>query len=115
MAIRLPQPEAYENYYDDIALFALPVEDAADEMPTKITCVNLATTGNVKAAQTVNMDAAGVIRSSYPFYIQYEYGQPFTCRNIEIVLNGNNYQAHRLKVMASEDRKSTRLNSSHSV
>ena len=49
------------------------------------------------------MDAAGVIRSSYPCYIQYEYKQPFTCRNIEIVLNGNNYQAHRLKVMASDD------------
>ena len=50
MAIRLPQPEAYENYYEDIALFALPVEGAADEMQAKITCVNLATTGNVKAA-----------------------------------------------------------------
>ena len=46
MAIRLPQPEAYENYYEDIALFALPVEGAADEMQAKITCVNLATTGN---------------------------------------------------------------------
>ena len=102
-ALRLPQPEAYENYYEDIALFALPVEDAADEMPAKITCVNLATANNVKSAQTVNMDAAGVIRSSYPCYIQYEYKQPFTCRNIEIVLNGNNYQAHRLKVMASDD------------
>lgn len=102
-ALRLPQPEAYENYYEDIALFALPAEDAADEMPAKITCVNLATANNVKSAQTVNMDAAGVIRSSYPCYIQYEYKQPFTCRNIEIVLNGNNYQAHRLKVMASDD------------
>ena len=102
-ALRLPQPEAYENYYEDIALFALPVEDAADEMPAKITCVNLATANNVKSAQTVNMDAAGVIRSSYPCYIQYEYKQAFTCRNIEIVLNGNNYQAHRLKVMASDD------------
>lgn len=85
-ALRLPQPEAYENYYEDIALFALPVEDAADEMPAKITCVNLATANNVKSAQTVNMDAAGVIRSSYPCYIQYEYKQAFTCRNIEIVL-----------------------------
>ena len=102
-ALRLPQPEAYENYYEDIALFALPVEDAADEMPAKITCVNLATANNVKSAQTVNMDAAGIIRSSYPCYIQYEYKQAFTCRNIEIVLNGNNYQAHRLKVMASND------------
>ena len=102
-ALRLPQPEAYENYYEDIALFALPVKDAADEMPAKITCVNLATANNVKSAQTVNMDAAGIIRSSYPCYIQYEYKQAFTCRNIEIVLNGNNYQAHRLKVMASDD------------
>ena len=92
-----------QNYYEDIALFALPVEDAADEMPAKITCVNLATANNVKSAQTVNMDAAGIIRSSYPCYIQYEYKQAFTCRNIEIVLNGNNYQAHRLKVMASDD------------
>ena len=102
-ALRLPQPEAYENYYEDIALFALPVEDAADEMPAKITCVNLATANNVKSAQTVNMDAAGVIRSSYQCCIQYEYKQAFSCRNIEIVLNGNNYQAHRLKVMASDD------------
>lgn len=102
-ALRLPAPEAYENYYEDIALFALPVEDAADEMPAKISCVNLATATDVKSNQTINMDAGGVIRSSYPCYIQYEYGQPFTCRNVEIVLNGNNYQAHRLKVMASDD------------
>ena len=89
-AIRLPKPETYEGYYKDIALFALPTEDETDETPTKITCVNLTTTKNIKPAQTVNMDAAGVIRSSYPCYIQYEYAQPFTCRNIEIVLNGNN-------------------------
>lgn len=99
----LPQPEATENYYEDIAVFALPVEDAADEMSAKITCVNIATAGDIKPTHTINMDASGVIRSSYPCYIQYEYGKPFTCRNVEIVLNGNNYQAHRLKVMASDD------------
>ena len=55
------------------------------------------------------MDDAGVIRSSYPCYIQYEYEQPFTCRNIEIILSGNNYQAHRLKVMASDDGVNYRL------
>ena len=83
---------------EDIALFALPVKDAADEMQAKITCVNLATTGNIKAPQTVNMDAAGVIRSSYPCYIQYEYEQPFTCRNIEIVLNGYDSYPRRLSL-----------------
>ncbi len=106
----LPRPEAYENYYEDISLFALPViEDEADEMPARITCVDLSTPGKADAKKTVNRDAVGVIRSSYPCYIQYEYEQPFTCRNIEIVLNGNNYQAHRLKVMASDDGVSYRL------
>lgn len=102
-ALRLPLPEAYEGYYEDISLFALPVDGAEDEMPAKMSCVNIATGDHIDAKKAVNVDAAGVIRSSYPCYIQYEYDQPFTCRNIEIVLNGNNYQAHRLKVMASDD------------
>lgn len=102
-ALRLPQPEVYDNYYEDIALFALPVDGAVDEMPAKITCANTATGNHIDSQKTVNMDASGVIRSSYPCYIQYEYETPFTCRNIEIILSGNNYQAHRLKVMASDD------------
>lgn len=102
-ALRLPQPEAYDNYYEDIALFALPLDGAMDEMPAKITCANTATGNHIDSQKTVNMDASGVIRSSYPCYIQYEYEIPFTCRNIEIILSGNNYQAHRLKVMASDD------------
>ena len=102
--LHLPQPEAYEGFYEDISLFALPVkEEAADVMPAKITCANIATGNHIDIKKTVNMDDAGVIRSSYPCYIQYEYEQPFTCRNIEIILSGNNYQAHRLKVMASDD------------
>ena len=106
----LPQPEAYEGFYEDISLFALPVkEEAADIMPAKITCANIATGNHIDIKKTVNMDDAGVIRSSYPCYIQYEYEQPFTCRNIEIILSGNNYQAHRLKVMASDDGVNYRL------
>lgn len=107
--LSLPQPESYQGYYEDISLFALPADSESDEMPAKISCVNLATSGDVKETQTVNRDASGVIRSSYPCYIQYEYDRPFTCRNVEIVLNGNNYQAHRLKVMASDDGVTYRL------
>lgn len=114
-SLQLPQPEAYEGFYEDIALFALPVEDAADEMPAKVTCVNLATGEKtawgerIDPKKTVNRDSMGVIRSSYPCYIEYEYEQPFTCRNVEVVLNGNNYQAHRLKVMVSDDGMAYRL------
>lgn len=102
--LHLPQPEAYKGYYEDIALFALPIiDESADEMPAKMTCVNIDNGKDIDLKKTVNVDTAGVIRSSYPCYIQYEYEQPFTCRNIEIILSGNNYQAHRLKVMASDD------------
>ena len=102
-ALRLPQPEAYEGFYEDISLFALPIKEVPDEMPARITCVNIAMEEHADSPKAVNMDAAGVIRSSYPCYIQYEYERPFTCRNVEVILSGNNYQAHRLKVMASDD------------
>lgn len=101
--IYLPKPESYQGYYEDIALFAFPLKQNMADTPYKMTCHNLAEGADVNFQKTINVDESGVIRSSYPCYIQYEYEQPFTCRNIEIVLNGNNYQAHRLKVMASDD------------
>ncbi|MBP1614251.1 MAG: DNA-binding protein [Bacteroidetes bacterium] len=121
----LARPEAYEGYYEDIALLALPVSEEGDQpllkgglqknsadlsvneasvFPLyKITCGNTDTGKSIDPSKGVTIAEDGVIRSSLPCWIQYEYAQPFTCRNIEIVLNGNNYQAHRLKVMASDD------------
>ncbi|MDR0891295.1 MAG: DNA-binding protein [Mediterranea sp.] len=107
--LKLSRPEAYEGYYEDIATFALPADDQPDEQPAKITCANLDTNAGVSPARTVSIDSAGVIRSSYPCYIQYEYVRPFTCRNIEVVTGGNNYEAHRLRVMASDDGVHYRL------
>ncbi len=102
--LRLQRPEAYEGYYEDIALLALPADVIADEMPYRFTCVNTLPVERMEdPAKAVNMDEKGVIRSSYPCYLQYEYDRPFTCRNVEVVLSGNNYQAHRLRVMASND------------
>lgn len=101
--IGLPRPEASNNYYEDIALYALPVVDTVAEQTPIVTCVDIHTQANADPKKCVNMDASGTIRASYPCYIQYQYSQPFICRNIEIILNGNNYQAHRLKVMASDD------------
>ena len=56
----------------------------------------------------MRMDSLGVVRSSVPGWIQYEYSEPVTVSNVEIVLRGNNYQAHRLKVLASDDGKNFR-------
>lgn len=98
----LPKPEAYEGYYEDIALYALPVKGDTDTRLTpKVTCANINVQSDPKKA--VTMDEKGVIRSSSPCWIQFEYPEPVTCRNVEIILTGNNYQAHRLKVMAGND------------
>ena len=51
----------------------------------------------------MNRDEEGIFHSSYPCWIQCRYAEPVTCSNVEIILGGNNYQAHRLKVLASED------------
>lgn len=107
MNLKLPVPESYKGYYEDIAVYALPVKGTEISDTPKITCgnVNIQT----KADKSVTIDEKGVIRASEPCWIQYEYPQPITCHNIEIILNGNNYQAHRLKVMASDDGVSFRM------
>lgn len=107
--LNLPHPEAFQGYYEEIALLALPVSGEADEVPSRMTVGNLEPDKTTDPTRAVNIDEKGVIRSSYPCYIQYEYPQPFTCRNVEVVLDGNNYQAHRLKVMASDNGVDFRL------
>lgn len=107
--LKLQQPEAYEGYYEDIALLALPADGAADEAPCKMTCASTEPQKITDPAKAVNVDEKGVIRSSFPCYIEYQYAEPFTCRNVEVVLDGNNYQAHRLRVMASDNGIDYRL------
>lgn len=98
----LSQPESYRGYYKDIVLLALPVKQKIDKQKPIITSNNPEDTSPFSGVK----DA---FRSSEPCWIQYEYKAPFTCRNIEVVLTGNNYQAHRLKVMASDNGTDFRL------
>ncbi len=93
--LRLSQPESFQGYYEDIALLAFPAKKAMEQQPV-ITSSN-------PDDLTPFSGQKDAFRSSKPCWIQYEYKQPFTCRNVEIILSGNNYQAHRLKVMASDD------------
>ena len=102
-ALRLAQPKAMEGYYEDIALLALPVKGERITQQPRVTCGNVE--AQVDPKKGVNIDSTGVIRSSVPCWIQYSFAEPVTCRNIEIILNGNNYQAHRMVVKASIDGK----------
>ncbi len=102
-SLTLPVPEMKEGYYEDIAVYAMPVKGSTILAKPVITCGNL--DPDVPAGKGVNIDDKGVIRSSVPCWIQYEYPHPVTVRSLEVVLKGNNYQANRLNVKASEDGK----------
>lgn len=106
-ALRLPQPQVKENYYRDIALLALPVRGTKIATEPKISVSDIGTPSN--PSKGVAMDESGVIRSSELCRIDYEYPSPVTVRNLELQLGGNNYQAHRLTVLASTDGVNYRI------
>lgn len=81
--IVLPQPKAYEGYYEDIALYAYPARWADSRKP--------------KASVEFPY------RSKEPCDIIMQYDSPFTLRSVRIVTGGNNIQAHRFKIYASMD------------
>lgn len=103
----LPVPESYKGYYEDISLLAMPVKGVKIAEKPIVTVENI-DNGQVAAGKGGNIDDKGVIRSSVACRIQYEYSKPVTVSNIEVILSGNNYQAHRLKVFAGDDGKTFR-------
>lgn len=94
----LPLPPVKENYYRDIAVYAYPAKPALDAVPV----VTVSKPG-VNAQFLADPSTRESFRSDDPCWIQYAYDQPFTCRNITVRTNGNNYQSHRLVVEASDD------------
>lgn len=86
---RLAMPTTHEGYYEDIAVFAYPATNADDRTP--------------KASVEFPF------RSSSPCDIIMSYDEPYTLRSVKIITGGNNYQAHRYKLYASEDGKNYRF------
>ena len=107
VSLTLPQPEAYQGYYEDLALLALPVKGEAITQTPRLTCGNLQP--GAKDKDTVTISAEGAIKANAACWIQLEYDSPVTARNVEIVLKGNQYQAHRMRILASDDGQEYRL------
>lgn len=82
--LKLAKPKnIYKDYYKDVAVFAYPA----------------AYTDYSKPKASVEFP----FKSTKPCDIIMEYAEPFTLRSVEIVTGGNNYQAHRFKVYASDN------------
>lgn len=100
---KLPQPPTNEGFYRDIAVFTYPVaKEPSNAQPTITT-----STGN-EAQFLADLRSEQRIRFDQSGWIQYEYAEPFECRTITIVPDGNSFQANRLKVSVSDDGKAFR-------
>ena len=89
---QMSKPQHYENYYEDIAAYAIPIT----QHPSPIT-------HHLSHSPQVNINEKGVICADEPCWIQYEFDEPTLVRNIEIEPSGTNIQCQRLKVTVSDD------------
>jgi hypothetical protein len=99
----LRQPETIQNYYEDIAVYALPLS----EVPFRGFRGSI-TSNNPDDTIPFSIPDKD-FKATNPCYIQYVYNKPFTLRTIEITPTGNNIQSQRLVVSASEDGVNFRL------
>ena len=100
--LQLRQPESVQNYYEDIAVFALPLSELPFEQNYSVSSNN---PDDLKPFTEKDKD----FKAIKPCYIQYAYENPFTLRTIEITPTGNNIQSQRLAVSASNDGVNFRL------
>ncbi len=101
--ITLPQPESYEGYYKDIAIFAYPTPKGENVSSYDVKPKVSTSIPNTNVQFLANENNEENFRSESPCWIQYTFDKPFTCRTIQVIPSGNNFQAQRLTVESSND------------
>lgn len=100
---KLPQPEKLSNYYKDIAVFAYPAPEDAEESSFNA-IPKVSTSIKEKEVQFLaEKNNKKIFTSSGSCWIQYSFKNPFTCRSVTIGTGWNNYQSNRLKMEVSDD------------
>ncbi|WBL24677.1 glycosyl hydrolase [Zunongwangia sp. HGR-M22] len=100
--LNLKQPETIEHYYKDIATFAIPQyseEITSSDKSPKLTSTKI----DFDASFLNDLSSEDELKLSEKGWIQYEFKEAFLCKSILIESKGVNYQAHRLRVMVSDD------------
>jgi len=107
-SVRLAKPESYKGYYEEIAVYALPVKETNSVQLNNQSEKPVISSNNPEEASPFTLTGKE-FKSSAPCWIQYSYSVPFTLRSIEVTPAGNNYQSQRLAVSASDDGTNFRL------
>ena len=90
----MPKPQHYQDYYEDIAVYAIPVRGERLEVRGQ----------KIDYSPEVTRNAKGVLCADKPCWIQYSFDEPVEVRSIEIIPSGTNIQSQRLKVRACDDK-----------
>jgi hypothetical protein len=112
--INLEQPEPYNGYYKDVAVFAYPANSSnAFDDELLIPTVTASNGAKPQFLSFLDPDNKESFKSDTACWIQYKYPEEFTCRSIYIHTGTNSYQAQRLIIQTSDDginfKKITRL------
>jgi hypothetical protein len=104
LSVTLPKPHANEGYYKDVAVFAYPTNN--NQAFKKNNSIPVVSASNGTQPQFLCLKDStnkSSFKSDTACWITYHYPQPITCRSIQIHTGGNNYQAQRLEIQASDD------------
>ena len=101
--LSLSQPEINENYYEDLEIYALAIRNGNNKHHTKSPADIIRLNSDNPDDPTPFSTPGKDFRSEKPCFIQYEYEKPFTLRSLVISPAGNNFQAQRFSVYASQD------------
>ena len=91
----MPKPQHFEDYYEDIGVYAIPL--STTPIPS------LQSRGVVSYSSEVTVNDKGVYCADQPCWLQYTFDEPTLVRSIEIEPSGTNIQCQRLTVTASDD------------
>ncbi len=100
--IVLPQPEANQNYYKDIAVYAYPANYTNEIVVKGLKPVVSASSGT-DAGFLADINAKQTFRADSNCWIQYYYPQAITVRQVKIKKQNNAYQSQRFIIQKSDD------------
>ena len=100
--IQLQQPEANQNYYKDIAVYAYPI-NYKNEIAANILKPVVTTSNGSNASFLADTNIKQTFRSDSNCWIQYSYPQLVTVRQVKIKKQNNAYQSQRFTIQQSND------------
>ncbi len=100
----LPRPEGVDDYYEDIATFAIPLTRRSfHPFPYNFDLQRDLEKVPINMSPTMTRNAMGIFAASEPAWIQFDLGAKRLFTNIEIAANGTNMQAQRMTIEVSDD------------